>query len=575
MSTLPTGVVTFLFSDVEGSTRILEGYGAATGLALERHFQIYERVVEEHHGVVFKTVGDAVYAAFAKPTDAVATALDAHREMARESWDDIGGRVACRIAIHTGSVERRGHDYFGAPLFRCARLQALAYGEQTVVSGVTARLVGSDLPPGARLVDRGVHRLKDLQEPEHVFELQHPDLRASFPPLKSLDARPHNLPMQISSFVGRESELASVKRLIDGHRLVTLLGPGGIGKTRLALQAAADQIEHFADGVWFVDLAPIRDPGMVADAVASVLGVREEADRLAFETLLAHVRARNMLLVLDNLEQLLPGAARTVSELVGGAPGVHVVATSRGPLRVRGEVEYEVPPLGAGDPERSDASVPGAVALFLERAHAIRPELEVDRRDRSAHRGDLRAAGRPAAGHRARSCPPAVYSLQALHDRLDQRLPVLIGGARDLPERQQTLRAAIAWSDELLAEPERDLFWRLGVFAGSFSLDGATAVAGPDLGTDAEAGLTILLEESLVRRLDGTDEPRFTMLETIREYAWDRLTAEGGADAARDRLADHVDRIAHRANDELVGLREAALLRLLDTELPNVRSTLE
>ena len=525
--------------------------------------------------MIFETVGDAVYAAFASPPNALAAALDAHRALQAEPWEEIGGRLACRIAIHSGSVETRGAHYFGPPLFRCARLQALAHGEQTVVSQATANLVNGSLPPGATLLDRGTHRLKDLAEPEHVFELQHPDLRTDFPPLRSLDARPHNLPTQLSSFVGREGELATVSRLIRENRLVTLLGPGGIGKTRLALQAAADQIDHFPNGAWFVDLASLREADRIPEAIASVFRLQEESETTATERLLAYLRTHQLLLVLDNLEQLLPDAASVVKELTDNAPDLHVLATSRGPLRLRGETEHEVPPLTAGDPTRPDEELPDAVALFVARARELRPDLEVD-----AETGPLiadicqRLDGLPLAIELA-AARLRLFSLAALHDRLTQRLPLLVGGARDLPERQQTLRATIAWSDELLDAPTSALFHRLGVFVGSFSLDGATAVAGPDLGTDAEAGLTILLEESLVRRLDGTDEPRFTMLETIREYAWDRLTAEGGADAARDRLADHVDRIAHRANDELVGLRQAALLRLLDDELPNIRATLE
>jgi predicted ATPase len=375
--------------------------------------------------------------------------------------------------------------------------------------------------------------------------------------------------------VGREDELATVGQLIRDHRLVTLLGPGGIGKTRLALQAAADQIDHFADGAWFVDLASLREADRMADAIASVFRLQEEAETNPMRRVLAHLRARRLLLVLDNLEQLLPDASSVVNELTQQAPNLHLLATSRSPLRLRGETEHEVPPLATGDPTRPDAELPEAVALFVARAREIRPGLEVD-----AETGPLtvdicnRLDGLPLAIELA-AARLRLFSLQALHDRLTQRLPVLVGGARDLPERQQALRATIVWSDELLDPPVGALFHRLGVFAGSFSLDGAVAVAGPDLGTDAEAGLTTLLEQSLVRRLDGTDEPRFVMLATIREYAVDQLTADAGADAARDRLADHVLAIVDQANDELVGLRQAALLQLLDAELPNIRASLQ
>jgi predicted ATPase len=365
-----------------------------------------------------------------------------------------------------------------------------------------------------------------------------------------------------------------VAALIRDHRLVTLLGPGGIGKTRLALHAAADQIDHFADGAWFVDLSSLREAERMADAIASVFRLQEEAETTAMQRVLAHLRTRRLLLVLDNVEQLLPDAASVVNQLTREAPDLHVLATSRSPLRLRGETEHEVPPLTAGDPTQPDAELPEAVALFVARAREIRPDLKVD-----ATTGPLivdicnRLDGLPLAIELA-AARLRLFSLQGLHDRLTQRLPVLVGGARDLPERQQALRATIAWSDELLDPPVRALFHRLGVFAGSFRLDVAVAVAGPDLGTDAEAGLTTLLEQSLVRRLDGTDEPRFTMLATIREYALDRLTADGDAEATRDRLADHILAIVDQANDELVGPRQAALLRLLDAELPNIRASL-
>ena len=576
MPTLPTGVVTFLFSDLEGSTRVLEEYGnAAASRALTRHHEIYEGLIARNEGVIFETVGDAVYAAFARPEDSLAAALEAHRALQAEPWEEIGGRLACRIAVHTGAVEARGNHYFGPPLFRCARLQALAHGEQTVVSQATAGLVNGNLPPGAVLLDRGIHRLKDLHEPEHVYELQHPDLRTEFPPLRSLDARPNNLPIQLSSFVGREGELAAIGALIRDHRLVTLLGPGGIGKTRLALQAAADQIDQFPDGAWFVDLSTLREADRVPDAIASVFRLKEEAESTSMQRVLAYLQSRRLLLVLDNLEQILPAAASVVSDLTLHAPNLHLLATSRSPLRLRGEMEHEVPPLAAGDPSKADQQLPEAVALFVARARDIRPDLEVD-----AETGPLivaicnRLDGLPLAIELA-AARLRLFSLQALRDRLAQRLPVLVGGARDLPERQQALRAAIEWSDELLETPVRRLFHRLGVMVGSFSLDGVVAVAGPDLGTDAEAGLATLLEQSLVRRLDAPDEPRFSLLETIREYALDRLTASGEADAARDRLADHVLGIADQATDELVGMRQAAILRLLDAELPNIRASLE
>ena len=568
---MPEGTVTFLFSDLEGSTGLLERYGAAASTALERHYRLFEELVDRNRGMVFETVGDAVYAAFSSPVDSVAAALDAHRALAADPWSEVGGRVACRISIHTGAVERRGSHYFGAPLFRAARLQALAYGEQTVVSAATAALVSGSLPDGAQLIDRGVHRLKDLQEPEHVYELQHPDLRTEFPPLKSLDARPNNLPIQLSSFVGRDDELAQVGALVRDHRLVTLLGPGGIGKTRLGLQVAADQIDQFPEGAWFVDLSSSNEAGDIPDAIAAALRVPERVDQPALQTLGEHLRNRKLLLVLDNLEQLMPRAAGVVAELLSSAADVQVLGTSRAPLRIRGETEYTVPAMTAGHPNMTDPELPGAIALFLARAREIQPELAV-----TDETGPLIAAicnrldGLPLAIELAAS-RLRLFPLAALAQKLQNRLPVLIGGARDLPERQRALRATIAWSDELLGESDRELFHRLGVFAGSFGLDGASAVAGP--GADVEGDVTTLLEQSLIRRVESRDEPRFAMLETIREFAAEALPAQERA-GATDRMADYICALASHSPDDLLGQRQAATLRLMDAELPNIRATL-
>lgn len=462
MAGLPSGTVTFLFSDVEGSTQLLERHGAAMGSALARHHELFEQVVEGHGGTIFETVGDAVYAAFTDAGAAATAALDAQRALASEDWGPIG-RMAVRIAIHTGTVERRGDHYFGPALFRVARLQALASGEQTLLSGVTAGLAGEALPTGASLRDLGTHRLKDLGEPEQVYQLMHPELRPEFPAVKSLDSHPHNLPLQLSSFVGREAEVAELAQLRAQHRLVTLLGPGGIGKTRLALQVAADVLDAVPDGVFFVDLAPVRDPELVPGAVATSLGLRAQPSEPIIRTLAQHLSSKTLLLVLDNLEQLLPVAAVTVTELLTEAPGLSVLATSRVPLRIRGEREYAVPSLAAGAPGSLDAAPPPAVVLFVERARAIGAELVID-----AQTGPLiadicmRLDGLPLAIELA-ATRLRLLSLGALRDRLRDRLPLLTGGARDLPERQQTLRAAIAWSEDLLTRAAGSLrsSWRV------------------------------------------------------------------------------------------------------------------
>jgi predicted ATPase/class 3 adenylate cyclase len=575
MPDLPSGTLTFLFSDVEGSTQLLERHGAAMGAALARHHVLFEAIVARHDGAIFETVGDAVYAAFARPGDAVAAALEAQRALAAEDWGAIG-RLAVRIALHTGQVERRGDHYFGPALFRCARLQALGYGEQTLLSGVTARIVADALPDGASLRDLGTHRLKDLGEPEHVYQLIHRDLRADFPALKSLDAHPHNLPVQLSSFIGRDAELAQLSGLLAQQRLVTLLGPGGIGKTRLALQAAAQQIEGFADGVWFVDLSAMRDPELVPGAIAASLGLHEQPGHSIRVTLAEHLHSKRLLLVLDNLEQLLPAAASSIAELLAAAPELQLIVTSRAPLRVRGEREFPVPPLAAGASDRLEAEPPAAVALFVDRARAIKPNLEV-----TSETGPLiaviceRLDGLPLAIELG-AARLRLFTIAQLHERLTERLPLLTGGARDLPERQQTLRTAIAWSEELLNEPERQIFARLGVFVGGFSLEAAEAVAGPDLGGDVLELLTALIEQSLVRMVDGpTGQPRYSMLETIREYAVERGEGLGGVEEAYRRHAEYFVEVAERESPHLRHAGGQEVLERLDADYPNSRAALE
>ena len=571
---MPEGAVTFLFSDVEGSTQLLERHGARMGTALARHHSIFEHLVSLHGGRIFETVGDAIYAAFAQPSQAVHAALDAHRHLAAEDWGSIG-RLAVRIAVHTGEVERRGDHYFGPALFRAARLQALGYGEQTLLSAVTVGLVKDALPDGASMRDLGRHRLKDLAEAEHVFQLVHPELRSDFPPLKSLDAHPHNLPIQLSTFVGRERELADLGSLIQEHRLVTVLGPGGIGKTRLALQAAAEQIDRFSDGVFFVDLAPSRQAEQVPSAIAATLGIHERPGTSLGELLAGHLRSRTMLLVLDNLEQLLPGAGPTVAELLATTADLRVLATTRAPLRVRGEREYAAPALAVGSSTHHDAEPPAAVALFMERGRAIDGSLELT--DES---GPLivdicrRLDGLPLAIELA-AARLRVFNLAEVHRRLSDSLPLLAGGPRDLPERQQTLHNTIGWSEELLGPDERAMFAELGVFVGGFTLEAAEGVSSATDATDALDALTTLVEGSLVRRTDAPDEElRYGMLETVREYALLRLVQNGRLDKARRGHARYFMQLVAREGPLLGGVAAVAAHRRLRVEWPNVTAAL-
>ncbi|MBI3980207.1 MAG: adenylate/guanylate cyclase domain-containing protein [Chloroflexi bacterium] len=478
MPDLPAGTVTFLFTDVEGSTGLLERHPQAMGAALTQHHWILRDAVEAGRGVVFETVGDAVYAAFALATDAVAAALQAQLDLHAADWGEVG-QIRVRMALHTGEVERQGDHYFGPPLFRCARLLATTYGGQVMLSSATADLVVDALPPGAGLRSMGSHRLKDLYRSEHLFQLVHPALPGEFPPPKSLDALPNNLPVQLTSFIGRERELAEVKRLLKTTRLLTLSGPGGCGKTRLALQVAADQLDDFADGVYFVDLGSVRDRSLVAPAIAKALGVREVGARTPLEGLKDELRDREMLLVLDNFEQVL-AATSLVADLLTACPRLTLLVTSRVVLHVRGEREFAVPPLTLPDlkrlPPAEQLSQFEAVRLFGERAMAVKPDFAITPGNAAVvaeicHRLDGLPLAIELAAARIKYLPP-----QAMLARLDHRLSLLTGGPRDLPARQQTLRGAIAWSYDLLSESEKTLFCRLSVFVGGCTIDAAEVV---------------------------------------------------------------------------------------------------
>jgi len=579
---LPRGTITFLFTDIEGSTRLWERHSQAMPAAMARHDTILQDVITTHGGVVFKTVGDAVCAAFGRAPDALAAALSAQRALQAEPWG-LTEPVGVRMALHTGTVEAYGNDYHGLALSRVARLLAAGSGGQILLSLTTQELVREALPPEVDLRDLGQHRLKDLTRSEHIYQLVVLDLPTDFPPLKTLAAHRTNLPAQPTSLIGREQEVRTLGDLLlrADVRLVTLTGPGGVGKTRLALQTAAELLEDFADGIFFVNLAPVGEPTLVAATIAQTLGVKETGGQPLIECLTASLQERHMLLLLDNFEQVAE-AAPLLATLVAAAPRLKLLVTSRAVLHLYGEYEFVVPPLALPSPRQlpplEDLAHYPAVRLFLARSQAVKPACTLT---------DENAPTIAAICHRLDGLPLAIelaaaqlklFSPQALLTRLEHRLTMLTGGARDLPVRQQTLRATIAWSHDLLATPEQTLFRRLAVFGGGWTLETAAAVcnADGDLPFDILEGLAALVDKSLLRQTEGADgEPRFAMLETIREYALERLVATSEAERLRRQHANYYLMFAEMANRELRGRQQGIWLDRLETEHDNLRAALE
>jgi predicted ATPase len=549
--------------------------------ALVRHDEILRRVTEEQEGYVFKTVGDAFCCAFPTAQDALEATLEAQRTLFAQEWGETGP-LRVRMALHTGAAEERDGDYFGPPVNRVARLLTAGHGGQVLLSEAAQEMVRDQLPAGAALVDLGERRLKDLFRPERVFQLNASGLPSEFPPLRTLESRPNNLPPQPTPLVGRERELEQVRELLLSPevRLLTFIGPGGTGKTRLALQAAADLLEEFEDGVFFVSLAAMSDPQLFLPTVATTLGVKESSEKPLEESLKEYLRETELLLLLDNFEQVLE-AAPAVSGLLSAAPHLKVLATSRTPLRLYGGREYPVPPLSVPDPRR----VPTvealthyeAVRLFIESARALKPDFTITNESAPAvaeicARLDGLPLAIELAAARIRMLPP-----KALLARLGNRLKLLTGGAHDLPERQRTLRGAIEWSYDLLEESEKTLFGRLSVFAGGRTLEAIEAVcdAEGDLPVDAFEGVYSLLEKNLLRQEEELEgEPRFVMLETIHELAREKLEESSEAETFKRAHAEYFLALAEQAETELKGPNQLEWRELLEAELDNMRTAL-
>ncbi len=573
---LPTGTVTFLFTDIEGSTRLLRELGEAYAALLDDHNRLLLAAVQDQEGVPFGSEGDALFAAFSRAPHAVAAAAEAQRSLAAHAWPG-GVTVRVRMGIHAGEGTLGGGSYVGLDVHRAARIASAANGGQVLVSETARALSETSLAPGLALLDLGTHRLRDLGRPERLYQLVVAGMPSTFPPIRALDTTPNNLPTQVTSFVGRNREVGEAGRLLDRSRLLTLTGPGGTGKTRLALQIAADLSDEHPDGVFFVPLASITDSRQIAPAVLESLGLQDAGSGQPEERLADYLRERRVLLVLDNFEQLADGAPH-VNALLRAGPGVRLLVTSRGALHVSGEQEYPVPPLGlpAAGEELAPAALSQyeAVALFIERAVAVRPDFQVTNENAPAVAAICaRLDGLPLAielaAARVKLLPP-----QAMLARLEHRLDLLAGGAKDLPERQQTLRGAIAWSHDLLSEPSRRLLARFSVFVGGCTLEAAEEVCGPDLGVDVLQALGDLVDQSLVRQEEADGEPRFSMLATIREFGLERLTASGELETVADRHARACLALAELAAPELTRSGQKVWLDRLAREHDNVRAAM-
>jgi predicted ATPase/class 3 adenylate cyclase len=575
MRDLPSGTVTFLFTDIEGSTRLWEHEPAAMGVALARHDALVREAIARHAGHVFMTAGDAFCAAFQAPGSALAAACEAQVSLTSEPWPGRA-RIGVRMALHTGVAELRDSGYFGPPLNRVARLLAAGHGGQILLSLATQDLLRDNLPAGVALRDMGERRLKDLIRPERVYELVVPGLPADFPPLRTLDVRAQNLPIQSTSFVGREQEMDEVKGLVRSTRLITLTAMGGTGKTRLSLQVGADLIDEFSDGVWFVEFAPLSDARLVPQALATILGIKEQSDESITDTVVRRIDGQEMLLILDNCEHLVMACAELCDALLSSCPGVRILASSRELLRVRGETAYRVPSLSLPEskviPRAESMSRYAAVRLFVDRAVTVRASFQVTDSNALAvasicQRLDGIPLALELAAARLRS-----MSVEELNQRLDKRFQVLTGGSRTALPRQQTLRALIDWSYDLLIANERKMFCRLAVFVGGWTLQAAERVcAGEDIGeSDVLDLLESFVDKSLVIADEGSDVTRYRMLETVREYARERLSEASDGDSVRARHLEFYLALAEEADSKLVGPKQSEWLELLDRERENL-----
>ncbi len=583
MSRLPVGTVTLLFTDIQGSTRLLQHLGDRYSDVLTDVRRLLRAAVDQGGGREVDAPGDAFFAAFTTARDAVSSAVAAQRAILTHPWAE-GASLLVRMALHTGEPIVADVGYVGLDIHRVARICGAAHGGQILLSETTATLVRDDLPPGADLLDLGEHRLKDLDEPERIFQLVHPDLPADFPPPRTLSTLPNNLPRYPARFIGRTRELAEVKRLLSGAHLLTLTGAGGVGKTRLAVEVAGDLLAEFPQGVWLVELAPLVDPDLVPQAVAAAMHIREQPGRPFLATLQDALRDKRVLIVLDNCEHVVAACAHLVENLLRACKDLRVLATSREALGVPGEITWAVPSLTLPDlmrlPPPEQLKAYEAVQLFVERALGAQPAFRITTENAPAvaqvvHRLDGIPLAIEMAASRLR-----VLAVEQIASRLDDRFRLLTAGARTALPRHQTLRATMDWSYDLLTDPEGTLLRRLSVFAGGWSLEAAEAVcAGEAIGVrDVLELVTRLVDKSLVVAVvpEGAGaDARYWLLETVRQYAAEKLRDAGEETLLHRRHRDYYLEWAEHVAAELHGSEQLRWLERLERERDNVRAALQ
>lgn len=590
----PSGTITFLFTDIEGSTKLWESNATQMRQALAVHDDIVRAALESHRGLIFKTMGDAFCAAFYTAHEAIEAAVATQLGLIRQDWRG-SAPLRVRIAIHVGEADERNNDYFGPTVNRVARLLGAGSGQQTLITQSTYELVSGQISGALELQDLGVHRFRDLTLPENVWQVLHPELPRVFPPLKSLDYLPTNLPVQLTSFIGREKEMAEITKLLSGTRLLTLTGSGGTGKTRLSLHAAANVLDRHSDGVWLVELAPLSNPELVPGEVAKTLGVRETPGEPITKTLISWLKSKQLLLVLDNCEHVLEASARLVNDFLKSCPNVSVLVSSREALGMAGEQTYRVPSLSAPDikqPQTPESlSRYDSVRLFVDRATAARSDFTVNAENVTAlasacHRLDGIPLAIELAAARVRMMP-----VEQIEARLDSSFRLLTGGSRTALPRQQTLRALIDWSYDLLNDQEKTFLLRLSVFAGGWTLDAAEAVCAEEATSQAPESdsdgdqisaaevldlLTSLVDKSLVVFMESVSSSRYRLLETVRQYSREKLLLRTGeSETTRGRHRDFYLGLTQSLEAKLTGAEQVTALRLLDNELENLRASLE